>query len=281
MTVVRQKVQQSSSYKRSHSIPGKEANSSSSKNMFENEHNNTTSIPQSIGGHYGVHGTPQWMAPEVMEGSSYNGKVDVYSYGIVLCEIFSRVLPFSDRYRAFEFIEAVLEQGATPTIPRWCYAATVVDAATVDTATSSSSNGEQKERSTPPGHHNRNKTGSQAIPDNWLSFDWTSSMEDEDEDDAHRLELPNAIQSLRRGTLRKVIIQCLNRNPKERPSFDLLVTALRNVLMPTSVVSSSVQSSSPQDEEPEEPEEPEEEQEDWGMGARIFLEFDLPRIIES
>ena len=77
----------------------------------------------SMGGHYGVHGTPQWMAPEVMEGSPYNGKVDVYSYGIVLCELFSRVLPFSDRYRAFEFIEAVLEQGATPTIPRWCHSA--------------------------------------------------------------------------------------------------------------------------------------------------------------
>ena len=255
-----------------------------------------------------MHGTPQWMAPEVMEGSSYNGKVDVYSYGIVLCEIFSRVLPFSDRYRAFEFIEAVLEQGATPTIPRWCYAATVIDTATVDAATvdtatvdtatsssSSSSNGEHKQRSTPPDHHNRNKIGSQAIPDNRLSFGWTSSIimedEDENEDDgyAHRLELPNAIQSLRRGTLRKVIIQCLNRNPKERPSFDLLVTALRNVLMPTttttSAVGSSVQSSSPRDEEPEELEEPEEEQEeeqeDWGMGARVFLEFDLPRIIES
>ena len=63
------------------------------------------------------------MAPEVMEGSPYNGKVDVYSYGVVLCELFSRHLPFSDRYRAFEFIEAVLEQGETPTIPRWCHSA--------------------------------------------------------------------------------------------------------------------------------------------------------------
>lgn len=30
------------------------------------------------GGHYGVFGTPEWMAPEVIEGSSYNNKVDVY-----------------------------------------------------------------------------------------------------------------------------------------------------------------------------------------------------------
>ncbi|RYE98581.1 MAG: protein kinase, partial [Methanobacteriota archaeon] len=69
---------------------------------------------------YGVQGTPQWMAPEVMEGQRYNSSVDVYSYGVVLCELVSRILPFSDVYKRFDFIEAVLEEGAIPTIPRWC-----------------------------------------------------------------------------------------------------------------------------------------------------------------
>jgi serine/threonine protein kinase len=71
-------------------------------------------------GEYGVHGTPQWMAPEVLEGQRYNGSVDVYSFGIVLCELFSRILPFSDTYKRFDFIDAVLEEGVMPTIPRWC-----------------------------------------------------------------------------------------------------------------------------------------------------------------
>lgn len=38
------------------------------------------------------------MAPEVMEGQSYSGKVDVYAFGIVLCEIFSRIVPFSGEF---------------------------------------------------------------------------------------------------------------------------------------------------------------------------------------
>ena len=55
-----------------------------------------------------------------MEGHKYNGSVDVYSFGVVLCELTSRILPFSDTYKRFDFIDAVLEEGAMPTIPRWC-----------------------------------------------------------------------------------------------------------------------------------------------------------------
>jgi len=71
------------------------------------------------GGIDGVMGTPQFMAPEVLEGQTYGGQVDVYAFGIVMCEILSRVLPFSDRYRRFDFIDAVLEEGAIPTVPIW------------------------------------------------------------------------------------------------------------------------------------------------------------------
>jgi len=35
-------------------------------------------------------GTEDWMAPEVMLGMDYNEKADVFSYGIVLCEIITR-----------------------------------------------------------------------------------------------------------------------------------------------------------------------------------------------
>ena len=72
------------------------------------------------GAFYGVQGTPQFMAPEVLEGQRYNGSVDVYSFGIVLCELAARILPYSDIYRRFDFVDAVLEEGAMPTIPRWC-----------------------------------------------------------------------------------------------------------------------------------------------------------------
>ncbi|XP_055007622.1 dual specificity testis-specific protein kinase 2 [Boleophthalmus pectinirostris] len=38
-----------------------------------------------------VVGSPFWMAPEVLRGERYNEKADVFSYGIVLCEIIARV----------------------------------------------------------------------------------------------------------------------------------------------------------------------------------------------
>ena len=35
-------------------------------------------------------GTPYWMAPEVLNSKPYDEKADVFSYGIVMCEIISR-----------------------------------------------------------------------------------------------------------------------------------------------------------------------------------------------
>lgn len=36
---------------------------------------------------YTVVGNPYWMAPEMMKGSKYDEKVDIFSFGIVLCEV--------------------------------------------------------------------------------------------------------------------------------------------------------------------------------------------------
>ena len=36
---------------------------------------------------YTVVGNPFWMAPEMINGNKYDEKVDIFSYGIVLCEV--------------------------------------------------------------------------------------------------------------------------------------------------------------------------------------------------
>ncbi|XP_076145500.1 dual specificity testis-specific protein kinase 2 isoform X2 [Alosa pseudoharengus] len=39
----------------------------------------------------GIVGSPYWMAPEVLRGEPYNEKVDVFAFGIILCEIIGRI----------------------------------------------------------------------------------------------------------------------------------------------------------------------------------------------
>jgi len=41
-------------------------------------------------------GTCHWMAPEVFQGTSYNEKVDIYSYAMILFEIICREIPFEE-----------------------------------------------------------------------------------------------------------------------------------------------------------------------------------------
>ncbi|GMF14799.1 unnamed protein product [Phytophthora lilii] len=48
-------------------------------------------------------GTPYWTAPEILEGNHYTEKVDIYSFGVVLSELDTGRIPFSD---------AVAEDGA-------------------------------------------------------------------------------------------------------------------------------------------------------------------------
>ena len=62
-------------------------------------------------------GTPHWMAPELLGGSTtYNEKIDVYAYGIVLWEILTKKLPYSG-LESTMIIGQVLLNDIRPAIP--------------------------------------------------------------------------------------------------------------------------------------------------------------------
>jgi serine/threonine protein kinase len=42
-------------------------------------------------------GTPEWTAPEVLRSQPYNEKCDVYSYGVILWELFQNEEPWHDK----------------------------------------------------------------------------------------------------------------------------------------------------------------------------------------
>jgi serine/threonine protein kinase len=71
-------------------------------------------------GKEGARGTPLWMAPEVLEGKEFSTSADVYSFGIVLWEIFTRKEPFNQFRNYQKFKEAVVKQGVRPRIPPEC-----------------------------------------------------------------------------------------------------------------------------------------------------------------
>ncbi|XP_056613482.1 LIM domain kinase 1a isoform X2 [Triplophysa dalaica] len=53
---------------------------------------------------YTVVGNPYWMAPEMIHGKRYDEKVDIFSFGIILCEIIGRVKADPDYLpRAMDF----------------------------------------------------------------------------------------------------------------------------------------------------------------------------------
>ncbi|XP_062515610.1 dual specificity protein kinase shkC-like [Corticium candelabrum] len=64
-------------------------------------------------------GTIRWNAPELSLGHQYNTAVDVYSFGIVMWEIWTRQLPFQQYRFAYEVRDAVAS-GERPQIPDMC-----------------------------------------------------------------------------------------------------------------------------------------------------------------
>jgi len=65
-------------------------------------------------------GTPVYMAPEVLSKNKYSEKADVYSFGIVLMEIFTNRLPYShppyDTMNQAMLMYHIIEKGARPAI---------------------------------------------------------------------------------------------------------------------------------------------------------------------
>jgi len=60
--------------------------------------------------------TVAWIAPEIFEKKQYTEKCDVYSYGIIFWELFSRKIPYAD-VSSFEIPVKVAKEGLRPKIP--------------------------------------------------------------------------------------------------------------------------------------------------------------------
>uniref|UniRef100_A0A7S3Z0N1 Protein kinase domain-containing protein n=1 Tax=Lotharella globosa TaxID=91324 RepID=A0A7S3Z0N1_9EUKA len=66
-------------------------------------------------------GTPLWMAPEIIRRKEYNYKVDVYSYGVVLWELYTRKIPYKSLgIPAKYLVKKVAMEGIRPKIPHHC-----------------------------------------------------------------------------------------------------------------------------------------------------------------
>ncbi|CAM9305926.1 unnamed protein product, partial [Laminaria digitata] len=55
-------------------------------------------------------GTPAYMAPELLQNRPFNKSIDVYAFGVLLWEVFSREIPFNG-YEAADIREAVVGGG--------------------------------------------------------------------------------------------------------------------------------------------------------------------------
>lgn len=62
---------------------------------------------------------PLWMAPEVLTGQPLDEKADVYSYGIVLWELFTQTEPYEDHNQYKAFVKAVCQFNERPPIPAY------------------------------------------------------------------------------------------------------------------------------------------------------------------
>lgn len=64
-------------------------------------------------------GTYRWMAPEVIEHRPYSEKADVFSFGVVLWELLTGLVPYSDM-TPLQAAVGVVQKGLRPPIPQNC-----------------------------------------------------------------------------------------------------------------------------------------------------------------
>ena len=60
------------------------------------------------------------MAPEVLQNKEYDESADVYSFGIVLWELFTQREPFEDIETFSAMIDSVVAEQKRPEIPKEC-----------------------------------------------------------------------------------------------------------------------------------------------------------------
>jgi len=62
-------------------------------------------------------GTPSYMAPELLTGKPFNASVDVYAFGVLLCEIFTGDVPFTGY--DYADLRRKVPLGERPDLPRY------------------------------------------------------------------------------------------------------------------------------------------------------------------
>jgi serine/threonine protein kinase len=76
---------------------------------FVNESSAAQQLTQNLG-------TPSWMAPELLKNEPYNTPVDVYAFGIILCEMYTEKKPY-DGMNGMNVSANVATKGARPPLP--------------------------------------------------------------------------------------------------------------------------------------------------------------------
>jgi serine/threonine protein kinase len=65
-------------------------------------------------------GSPAWTAPEIVRLEPYTNKVDVYSFGIMLWQLFTRDEPYPGREAGMDLAMEVAFEGLRPVVPSFC-----------------------------------------------------------------------------------------------------------------------------------------------------------------
>lgn len=72
-------------------------------------------------------GTPYWTAPEILEGKRYTEQADIYSFGVVLTELDTSKIPYSDaatehggKPKPFQILQDVMAGKLRPTFSKDC-----------------------------------------------------------------------------------------------------------------------------------------------------------------